>query len=453
MQIPMDILSQMITRTDFGADTRQKKPAATKSNREFGNVLQESRKDVGNEKLKESNVNKDTRPTDKDKKPLATVKPETPDKLKDNAGENETLAAEAMGYQNAVVFILEGDKESATTPEIAVDSIQATDTTTITEPVATAETEKDEVYTQPPEQTVTDANTEPNQSVANAGNAANAAVGADTKTAADVKASDDIKKAVIAETAGENDSEAGEVTARMPAIRTSEQQENKDNDTGFSKNGDLSPLENENDSKPVEGRKEKTYSEAEKTAKIESGGAQEPINNALPITESIKPERFQANQQMKQAADTPVRTENLFDEMVSRIETMNSESQQSVTIQLKPEVMGKLALEIAMDAAGLHVKISAANNDVRTMINGQINALIESLENKGIEVVEVEVAYTGLDNGAFKDSNNNQTQSGHPKRHHHVDGIEDSASYYAVLPSDMLDYYLDEELSSVEYRA
>jgi len=451
MQIPMEFLSQMITRTDFGADARQKTPAATKRpNREFGNVLQESRTATGNQKLADENVNNDTRPTEKNTKPAI---PEKPQKPKDIAGENETLAAEAMGYQNAVVFILEGDKESATTPEIAVDSIQATDTTTIIEPFTPTETEKDAVYTQQPEQTAAETNAEQSQPAANTGNAESALVGADTKTAADVKVSDDVKKAVIAETADQNDSEAGEVTARMPVIRTSEQQENKDNDTEFSKNGDLSPLENKNDSKPVEGRKEKTYSEAEKTARNESGAVQEQLSSAVPITESIKPERFQANQQMRQAAQAPVRTENLFDEMVSRIETMHTEGQQTVTIQLKPEVLGKLALEIAMDAAGLHVKISAADNDVRSMINGQINALIESLENKGIEVVEVEVAYTGVDSGAFKDPNNDQTQSGHQKRHHRADGIEDSASYYAVLPSDMLDYYLDEELSSVEYRA
>jgi len=308
------------------------------------------------------------------------------------------------------------------------------------------EAEKSAVETKP-EKAVTDANEEPVKIASDTG------IGVDTITAKDVKASVETKKTDATDTADENISKAGEVTARMPVIRTSEQQENKENDTGFSKNGDLSPLENENDAKPVEGQKEKTYSETEKTAKDKPEAVSEPLGSALPITESIKPERFQANQQMKQAESAPVRTENLFDEMVSRIETMHAENQQTVTIQLKPEMLGKLALEIAMDAAGLHVKISAADSDVRTMINGQINALIESLENKGIEVVEVEVAYTGVDNGAFKDSHNNQAQSGHPKRSHRAAGIDEGTAYYAALPPDMLDYYLDEELSSVEYRA
>ena len=115
--------------------------------------------------------------------------------------------------------------------------------------------------------------------------------------------------------------------------------------------------------------------------------------------------------------------------------------------------MGKVALEIAMDAAGLHVKIDAANSEIRGLLNGQINALIESLGNKGIEVVEVEVAYTGVDNGAFNDSHKNQAQPNHPKHTHRVGEIEDDAAYYAALQTDILEYYLDAGVSSVEYSA
>ena len=450
MQMPMELLSQLIARTDFGADKRQKMPQATKTNREFGNVLNESRSAMENEKLNKDNIAAETKPTDKKTEPISREKPEKV--AEEVSEENEALAAGALGYQNTIVFVLEGDKESATTPEIAIEAIGATTEDTVIDTVTTPEAEKNSVD-EKPEQIVADEKPEIVKP------ASDAEVRVDPKEATDVNASYEVKKAIITETAevaDENDGEAGEVTARMPAIRTSEQQENpdnKENGAGFSKNGDLSPLENENDAKPVEGRKEKTYSETEKTTKEKSGEMHETVNNTVPITEGIKLERFQASQQMRQAADTPVRTENLFDEMVSRIETMHTENQQTVTIQLKPEMLGKLALEIAMDAAGLHVKISAADNEVRAMINGQITALIESLEHKGIEVVEVEVAYTGVDNGAYKDSQNNQAQSGHQKRSHRADGDDEGAAYYAVLPADVLDYYLEEELSSVEYRA
>jgi len=157
---------------------------------------------------------------------------------------------------------------------------------------------------------------------------------------------------------------------------------------------------------------------------------------------------------MKQAAlSAPVKAENLFDEMVSRLESMKTDNQRVMTIQLKPEFLGKVALEIAMDAAGLHVKISAADSGVRTLINGQITALIESLENKGIGIVEVEVAYTGVDNGAFKENREGQEQPNGKRRPNRGIDQADAATYYTALPVNTLEYYLEAGVSSVEYRA
>jgi len=87
------------------------------------------------------------------------------------------------------------------------------------------------------------------------------------------------------------------------------------------------------------------------------------------------------------------------------------------------------------------------------MINGQINALIESLENKGIEVVEVEVAYTGIDNGTFSESRNNQSQPDRSGRSYRAERLEDGTVFYGVPRFDMLEYYVDAGVSSVEYSA
>jgi len=262
---------------------------------------------------------------------------------------------------------------------------------------------------------------------------------------------------------GSEEGATGEVTARTPVLRTSELQEtgNNDNDnngkngTGYSDSGDLSPLENKNDEAPVKAKKEKTYSETADAVRNKAAEDREPtVKATIPLIEGIKPERFQADQQMSRATlSAPVRKENLFDEMVSRIEMMQTESTKSMAIQLKPEFLGKVALEIAMDAAGLHVKINAEDNSVRSMISTQMNALIESLENKGIAVVEVEVTYTGVNNGAFKDSREDQAQQGRSRRlQREIDSV-DSAEFYAAFPLGTLEYYLDEDVSSVEYRA
>ena len=492
MRIPMDILSQMIPRTDSGADTRQKTATTAKSDTVFGKMLDETRTEKNSEKTREVVETVETGETSaKD-----DVGPEIPQKTEkdtekntdkntdDNLEENDALAAGVMGYQNTIVFILEGDKESATTPEVIADTFlidgvtgidDATAPTKAGTDAANAQTEQAAANTEPKEvapgaeaaqetaitapeikAAVEAGSVETSETVMTPVTAETAEVVVTAETV-NVKTATNTDKANVAETTEAGSKEGnieGEVTARRPVIRTSEQRENEENSSGFSNNGDLSPLENENDAVPVKGHKEKTYSDAEDTAKNTAGDAGEPVNNyQIPITENIKPERFQADQQMKRAADMPVKTENLFEEMVSRIETMHTESQQTVTIQLKPEVLGKVALEIAMDAAGLHVKINAANSDVRSMLNGQINALIESLENKGIEVVEVEVAYTGVDNGAFQETRKDQAQPERQRRSFRVDNIEENAAYYAALPYETLEYYLDAGVSSVEYRA
>jgi flagellar hook-length control protein FliK len=250
----------------------------------------------------------------------------------------------------------------------------------------------------------------------------------------------------------EKEGAQGEVAARTP-IRTSEQQEESEDEDSPEK-GDLSPLENENGAAPAKGRKDKTYSETVEAVRNTADGSSRPAYNAGAAVDGLKTERFQADQQLRQvSADMPVRQENLFDEMVARIETMQNETKQSMTIQLKPEFLGKVALEVAVDAAGLHVKISAANGDVRAMVNGQINTLIQSLEHKGIQVVEVEVAYTGVDNGAFKDPRENGAQPDGSRRFRHEARAEDSAAYFAALSVDALGYFLDAGISTVEYRA
>jgi len=441
----MEILARMMTRADSGTSVRQRAGPDAQDSFYF---IQAMDKALGNAEPKPSDTNKksDTSVVEKD---TAPAKPKITDEDIDSNG---ALAAGALGNQNVVVFILEGDKESATILDIAADAAVSAEsdatgnrTGFVAESGFVAELNA-EMFS---------INTEDEKS-------AEKTAQADEASKAGVQegfGTENLKTAAGPDTTGIEDavgSIARDVTARMPTKRTSERQENEGENSAFSEKGNLSPLENENDAVPVKGQKEKTYTETESAVRKAAGGAPETVNNTpTPLAEGIKPEQFRANQQMRQAtADSPVKAENLFKEMVSRIETMKSDSRSSMSIQLKPEFLGKVALEIAMDAAGLHVRINATDSGVRTMINGQINALIESLENKGIEVVEVEVAYTGVDNGSFKESREDLSQSSdRPRRSYRETEAVDGAMYYSALPFETLDYYLDAGVSSVEYRA
>jgi len=400
MLIPMEILSSLTTKTDSGSGVRKRPDSGVESNnskfeRMFEKELAKFESKVTD---KVTNTNDDAKTVD----PLLNENP-------DDKG--ETLASGVMGnLLTEVVFVLEGDSESATNPEMRVD---LTDKIPIVNPETTAAAGKLNTETVKPGE----ANAEVN---------------------------------------GENNTTAGDVVARMPEIRTQDRQDNAESNSKSSENGNLSPLENANDNTQVKGQKDKTYSEAADAVRNAAENNTEISTNEIPppLSEGIKPEQFRAAQQMTEAAlSAPVKTENLFQEMISRVEMMQNDTKSAMTIQLNPEFLGKVALEVAVDAAGLHVKINAEDSGVRSMINGQLNTLIESLENKGIEVVEVEVIYTGINYGAFQDPREGEQQQ---SKQHYTAKREvtpsDGVAYYTVLP-DLMDYYFETGVSSVEYSA
>jgi flagellar hook-length control protein FliK len=409
----------------------------------------------------EATYRKDAEPTAPKEQPLK------PDNDTDDI--DPSTVAGMMGDQGKVVFILEGDKESVTTPELRISDATLEIGEAWQDPAAS---EADALPIAEPAKTdgeVKSQTMEPTEAPEPVAEAPEAPEQSQTARAANVPATESaFERAIAQELAArakaepvatdaeiEQDAATGEVAARTP-IRTSEQHERgdyQDQEQDSPEKGDLSPLENENGAAPAKGRRDKTYSETAEAVRDTAGTTPQPAAGA-PVAGDLKTERFQADQQLRSAsADVAVRQENLFDEMVQRIETMQNETKQSMTIQLKPEFLGKVALEVAMDAAGLHVKISAANSDVRAMVSGQINTLIQSLEHKGIQVVEVEVAYTGVDNGTFKDPRENGAQPDGSRRHRYANGGDDSAAYFAALSVDALGYFLDAGISTVEYRA
>ena len=423
----MEILSQMVKGTDSGVGfSQQRAGPQMRDNSRFARVVEEAlaRKSLlpVKELNQESTIPRHRFPG------LLSKSEEDPD---------ENLAVGVIGNQLLVVSILEGDKESATDPEMLIGSVGSVNTDHTPDITHMMDVETVEINTEANIAQIkqTDAN-----EVQNTANNNNDTTGADVQGAnadSGFAASD------------------GEVTARMPSARTSEQSEKMEVHSKSTDNGNLSPLENENETAQIKEKPKSSSSDMTQTDSRSAEDAEQPQNNVtVPLAEGIRPERFRADQQIRQIApDAPVRAENLFDEMISRIDSMKTDTMHSMTIQLKPEFLGKVALELMVDAAGVHLKIDAANGDVRAMINGQINALIESLEQKGIEVVEVEVTHTGIDNGAFKQSSGGQAQSSNPKHRYRGVNPSDRVEYYAALPVDVWEYYLDAGVSSVEYSA
>jgi len=417
----MEILSTMTTRTDSGSGVKQRSGSGLEENGSRFERMFEKELSKYEQKITDKSLNEDN------------GKAMTVAEIDEDDNTEDAIAAGVMGnLQSNIVFILEGD--NATAANTAVQAV-------------TNEVQPEANPTINPEIT-----NEVNPEIINSDST--------TYAQAAEKAEASMTKSDKATTEAINTNSSDEVMARKPEIRTEDSQENRDTNSKSSENGNLSPLENENDKGKSIGQKEKTYeqtADAVKNALSENKPKTIISANEIapPLSEGIKTEQFQATQQMTQATlNTPVKPENLFQEMINRVELMQNDTKSTMTIQLNPEFLGKVALEVAVDAAGLHVKINAEDSNVRSMINGQLTTLLESLENKGLAIAEVEVIYTGVNNGTFKEpgANEQQQESKHYKpAKRDVNAIDGIASYATL--SDLQDYYFETGVSSVEFSA
>ena len=509
MQIPVETLSPVMLapRAGSGIITMPRAPAK-KDDFLFSKLLQTAQTDSDPQKLSASKA-PGAAADGRKAVQMAAYKRGKLDELAGCISDDSMSAAAGiiMGSQSKVVTILEGDMKSGTDPEsgdiaaVADTQLRAFGAEAAGEAIADAlkgaaadagagalddagqaasAVQADNGVADAVNASDTAAEAAAAAAIAAAEAAAAAAKAAETAAAARAAKADtegeqapagfaageaatDANQMIITEATGASDEAAeaqGDVTARMPAIRTSERARTEDGDDKPFSSGEgyLSPLENENDNTRVKGHREKESAKDEDEWDGAAKAADKPADNITPMSADIRPDRFRSDMQMAethgaQTASAPVRADNLFDEMIARIESDATETVRTMTIQLKPEFLGKVALEIAMDAAGLHVKINAEDQGVRSMVNSQINALIESLQNKGIEVADVEVTYTGVDNGAFADPKKRDAQPDSPKRAHRADILPEDMTIYSALPLDAMEYYIDEGVSSVEYRA
>ena len=234
------------------------------------------------------------------------------------------------------------------------------------------------------------------------------------------------------------------------------QEENKQNATMVS-GDDPCPLENENDN--AVSSKGKTDKD---DAMLGTKDVQEQEQaRSMPIAQmvDITPEKIASAQKMDAQMEMapPVSSDNLFEALVEKMEMSQSAGSDQLEIQLKPEHLGKVSIQLSLGDHGLQAKITADNMGIRNMIGGQITQLIESLAEKGIRVSQVDVVYTGV---SSDQSFSKQSQSGREApRQGRSSGemrLDASGELYTVPDWEWnqgISHVVDTTISSVEYRA
>ncbi|MDR1329110.1 MAG: flagellar hook-length control protein FliK [Oscillospiraceae bacterium] len=135
-------------------------------------------------------------------------------------------------------------------------------------------------------------------------------------------------------------------------------------------------------------------------------GGDKDASSSLPGSRTLElaPERVAADGALREASassSAPVSRENIIPEMIERLQIMAADGQKTMSIDLKPEFLGKVSMTLVSAPNGVSVKILADDPGVRSLINGEIAGIIERMSERGIRVSGVELSETGFNGAEF----------------------------------------------------
>ena len=100
------------------------------------------------------------------------------------------------------------------------------------------------------------------------------------------------------------------------------------------------------------------------------------------------------NESMVQAEDTsylPIDTMDLIEQFAENVKVTVAENASSMEMQLNPENLGKVYLQISSEQGSVRAQIAASNEAVKAALEIQVAELRETLEQSGIKVDSIEV--------------------------------------------------------------
>ncbi len=110
----------------------------------------------------------------------------------------------------------------------------------------------------------------------------------------------------------------------------------------------------------------------------------------------------------------PVNPRMVLDQIVEKIKVSSIENEAKMTIQLKPEHLGKLNMEVVSKQGILTAQITVENEKTKALLDQNIQSLREGLESKGLVIQELEVAVgqnQNEDRPAYEGSKQNKNMS------------------------------------------
>lgn len=97
-----------------------------------------------------------------------------------------------------------------------------------------------------------------------------------------------------------------------------------------------------------------------------------------------------------EALQAPQVQQSVAAELFEQVQTAVVDGKSDIYIQLKPDVLGGIAIHLAMTDEGLRAQFRTTSHDVQYIMNEQITEMTNALKDKGIQVVQMDVIYSEM---------------------------------------------------------
>lgn len=186
-------------------------------------------------------------------------------------------------------------------------------------------------------------------------------------------------------------------------------------------------------------------SDLSKDSQIEQGQQFiDRISNALPTFETDFSEQLEMADQIR----------NIANQIIEQIKVVIRPTQTSLEIQLNPEHLGKVNLNIVSKEGALTAQFTAQNQIAKEAIESNIQLLRENLENQGIKVDAIEVTVSA--NAFSQDAQTNAEREKDNKQASKKKSVSilDDAGFDEVIMTDSMDASIPSDSgTSIDYTA
>lgn len=126
----------------------------------------------------------------------------------------------------------------------------------------------------------------------------------------------------------------------------------------------------------------------------QAGGLLAPFSPDMTLELPISSEDAANGAQMSREVEQDI-VNNMLDSIQSAVTAQKS----VLRVQLKPEVLGGIEIELTMTAEGINAQLRTNNQQVQTLLNTELTQLMASLRERGVQINSLDVVYSQLASG------------------------------------------------------